>query len=59
MTNQKFMIRGAVAEMELEEEFNRQLEILKLARDKAAEHGKKEESGFYLALAYMALEVAE
>jgi len=39
-----------------EEEFDKQMQILKIARENAEKAGKKDEAGFYLALAYMALE---
>lgn len=55
----KMIIRGTVAEAEIEPEFTEALNQLKAMRESAKTKGEKSEGAFLLAFAYFGLEVQE
>jgi hypothetical protein len=55
----KMIIRGTVAEAEIETEFSESLNQLKAMYESAKAKGEKSEGAFMLALAYLGAEIQE
>lgn len=59
MTGEKFFIRGAAVELEVEAQFNNELSRLKELLKEAEARGDTDRAAFMLALAYLAVELQE
>lgn len=59
MTGEKFFIRGAAVELEIEAQFNSELSKLKELFKEAEARGDMDKAAFILALAYLAVELQD